>query len=123
MAQSKFRSFPVYLKGKKIATLAESTYDIESGDEPQFGAEGILGHSDGITTTKIECNVVVPVAGSPVGFLDAILGKQDVEVKIFADGKIQTITGRLTAANYTSNARNGEARGRFTFSGGAPDIA
>lgn len=123
MAQSKFRHYPVYFNRKKIATLQSVTHDIESGDELMMGAEGVLGHSDGIATMKLESDCIVPVAGSPVGFLDAIINKQDVSIMIFADGRFHMAEGRIVSANYSSNSRNGEARGRFTFTGAAPTLS
>jgi len=123
MAQSKFRAFPVYLAKKKLATMSGVTFDIESGDELQFGAEGVLGHSDGISTCTLEADCVIPVAGSPVDFLGTILNKRDVSITIFADGKFQEFVGRLKSVNYTSNSRNGESRGKFRFDGAAPVIS
>jgi hypothetical protein len=123
MATPKFRHFPVYMSNKKIATMSQVNHDIESGDELQFGAEGVLGHSDGIITVKLEADCVIPVAGSPVGFLDTIINKRDVSVRIFCDGKYQMFKGRIISANYTSNSRNGEARGKFVFTGGAPQLS
>lgn len=123
MAQAKFRHYPVYFKKKKIAELQSVTHDIESGDELMMGAEGVLGHSDGIATMKLESDCIVPVPGLSVGFLDAIINKQDVDVMIFADGRFQMATGRIVSANYSSNSRNGEARGRFTFTAAAPQLA
>jgi hypothetical protein len=123
MAQAKFRHYPVYVAKKKIATMSAVTHDIESGDELQFGSEGVLGHSDGIATCTLEADCVVPVSGSPIDFLGTILNKRDVDVMIFADGKFQTFTGRIVSANYSSNSRNGEARGKFRFTGAAPVAA
>lgn len=123
MAQAKFRHYPVYFNRKKIATMQAVTHDIESGDELMYGAEGVLGHADGIATMKLEADCIIPVSGSPVGFLDAIINKEDVDIMIFADGRFHMASGRIVSANYSSNSRNGEARGRFSFTGAAPQLS
>lgn len=120
MALSRFRHYPVYVQKKKVATMSGVTYDIESGDEMQMGAEGVMGHADGISTCTLEADCIVPVAGSPIDFLSLILGKQNVQMEIFADGKFLSFTARLVSANYSSNSKNGEARGKFRFTGPAP---
>jgi len=123
MARSNFRHYPVYFNRRKIATMQAVTHDIESGDELQMGAEGVLGHSDGIATMKLEADCVVPVSGQPIDILSTIINKQDVDIMIFADGRFHMSTGRIVSANYSSNSRNGEARGRFTFTGAAPQLS
>lgn len=122
MGNSRFRSFPLYVKNRKVAEVNGIAYDLESGDELQFGAEGVLGVSEGIPTVKIEADAVIPVQGMSVDLVTIMLSKQNVGIGIRVDGKLHKVDAHLTACNFSSQSRNGEAKGKFTFIGGAPDL-
>ena len=117
MGQSRFRHYPCYIGSRKVAEFNAVAYDMESGDELQFGSEGILGVSDGIVTLKLEGDAVIPVPGTNIDFTSIFLGKRYVSVMIRVNGRRHTWTGRLTAMNFNSSSRNGEAKGKFTFLG------
>lgn len=122
MADSRFRHYPVYVRNRKVAEMNAVAYDIESGDELQFGAEGVLGVSEGIPTVKLEGDCVIPVAGMKIDIISMLLSKQNVSVGIRVNGAMHKFTGHCTSANFSSSSRNGEARGKFVWIGGAPDV-
>lgn len=121
MAQAIIRALPLYYQGKKFAEVSSGTYDINSGDEAQFGTEGYMGHSDGATVSKIDADVVVPVPGITETVLADMLAKKYVQMGIFADGAFNQHTMRITHASYTWDSKTGAAKGKFTFEGGPPD--
>lgn len=123
MAQSRFRHYPLYVGNRKMAEMNGVAYDLESGDELQFGAEGVLGVSDGIPTVKIEGDFVQPVQGTQIDIVTMLLGKQYVSTKIVIGGKAHEIVGRFMAMNFQSDSRTGASRGKFTFTGGGPDVS
>jgi hypothetical protein len=117
MGQARFRHYPIYIRNRKVAEFNAGAYDMESGDELQYGSEGILGVSDGIINLKLEGDAVIPVSGTSIDFTTIFLGKQYVSVMIRVNGKRHVWVGRLTSMNYNSASKNGEAKGKFTFIG------
>jgi hypothetical protein len=116
------RSAVVQFKGKKIAEIETADYEINGGDEPHFGQDGLLGYSQGAITTKISCNVVVPVAGMTTTLEDALLRKQIVTIGWLGNGKLHQIDMLPMQAKYTSDTKAGSLKGSFEFSGGKPDV-
>lgn len=122
MAQNIIRPFPLYFRKKKVAEIQTGTYDITPGDEEQIGAEGVLGYSDGATVTKIETDCIVPVRGMKSRIIDALLKKQYAQVGVMVDGQFHQIDMRVTHGTYSWDHKTGRAMGKFTFSGGEPDV-
>lgn len=117
----RIRHASVYFKGRKVATCHQSTFDIASGDETQLGDEGYIGHSDGATMSKVECDTVVPVGGVGVTFIDSLMRKQYVEMGLaLIDGKVAKVTMRIVNASFSSDAKSGALTGKFSFEGGVP---
>lgn len=113
----------MYMGGKKVAEMYDNTYDIASGDEPQYGDDGFEGMTDGAVTTQLDCTTIVPVSGMSVSIVNALLGKQDVDITLgIIDGHIHQITMRPTGANFKSDAKTGSLAGSFKFFGGVPKI-
>jgi len=115
MANPRIRPFPLYLKGKKFAEAHGNAFNGESGDELQFGAEGIIGLSEGIPTAKIDADYVVPVAGTQIDVLTLWLNKTDIGVGIFMGGKYVQFTGRITNVANQSESQKGTATGKCTI--------
>ncbi|WP_394849700.1 hypothetical protein LZC95_19885 [Pendulispora brunnea] len=123
MANVKVRSASIYVSGRKFGECFENTYDVESGDEPQFGDGVVLGFSDGIIQTTLSCKSVMPVGGSSVNMLVLMKNKTDLDVALATiDGKIHQVSMRVTKASVQSTHKNGTQEGTFTLSGGEPDI-
>ncbi|WP_394847401.1 hypothetical protein LZC95_08040 [Pendulispora brunnea] len=123
MANTKVRAASLYMNGRKWAECSENTYEVDSGDEPQFGDPGLLGYSDGAIQSKLTCKAVVPVAGSSVSMLDLMKAKADIDVAVaLIDGKIHQVTMRVLSASIQSVHKNGTQEGNFTLGGGEPDI-
>lgn len=121
MALVRVRHASLRANGKKIAEMYDCTYDIASGDEPQFGDDGFLGMSDGAITSQIDCTSIVPVAGMSVDIDALILNKTDVDIThSVVNGKIHQVTMRCTGANYKTDAKAGTLVGSFKFMGGVP---
>jgi len=117
-----FRAVPIYFKGKKIAEIESADYTISSGDEAQHGSDGVLGYSKGQTTTKLVCNVVVPVAGMSSTLEAALLNKETVTMGLAIGGKLHQIDMNPMECNYKSDSKAGTLKGTFNFEGGAPDV-
>lgn len=125
MAGSKttFRASPLYIDGRKIAEISDVTFTHESGDEPQFGIEGLLGYSEGADTTKISFKTVTPYAGHEKTLADYIRQKKYGTYGVFVDGKLEQIDGRMISRAYTSNSKTGTVTGDFEVTGGRPTAA
>lgn len=122
MAQAVIRNAPIFFKGKKIAEIETGSMEINSGDEAQIGTDGYLGHSKGAITSKIDCNVIVPVAGLGVTMTDALLNKRDVVVGMFYDGKLFQAEMRCTTMKGDTDSKAGKLTGTYTFEGGKPEV-
>lgn len=117
------RKAEVYFNGKKVAEIESAEYEIDSGDEAQHGAEGVMGFSKGQITTKITANVIVPVAGLTTTLESALLNKLPVTLGWAAGGKIHQIPDMNTMkASYKTDSKAGTLKGSFEFNGGAPDV-
>lgn len=122
MSLSIIRPFVIYYVGKKVAEIRSGSYEIDSGDEPQIGTDGLLGYSDGTVITKIDTNLIVPVAGVSVTIVSDMLLKKYVSMGMFADGKSHQMTMRILKAKYDWDSQSGHALGAFSFGGGKPDL-
>ncbi len=116
------RSAAVQFKGKKIAEIETADYTISSGNEAQHGSDGLLGFSSGQVSTKIVCNVIVPVAGLSTTLEDALLRKLTVTIGWIGGGKLHQIDMKVMEANYKSDSKVGSLKGTFNFEGGEPDV-
>ena len=123
MSLSIIRPFPLYYVGKKVAEIRSGSYEVDSGDEPQIGTDGLLGYSDGTVITKIDANLIVPVPGVGVTIIGDMLAKKYVSIGIYADGKSHQMVMRILKAKYDWDSQSGHALGAFSFGGGKPDLA
>jgi hypothetical protein len=123
MAQVKVKAASLYINGSKVAEIEGTDYDLQGGDEAQFGDGGYQGHSDGAITTKVSATGIMPVPGMKVDLVDRFLKKKDVSVSLATiQGKIHRITMRITNCNVKSSHRNGTQTGSFSFEGGEPEV-
>jgi hypothetical protein len=117
-----FRAAVMQFKGKKIAEMEGGEYEINSGDEPHFGPDGLLGFGEGPISTKMVCNVVIPVAGMTSTLEDALLRKQVVTMGWIGNGKLHQVDMKPINAKYTTDTKTGSLKGTFEFQGGKPDV-
>jgi hypothetical protein len=123
MARGVFRAYPMYIGGKKVAEIHSGDNDVNNNDELVIGTDGVLGHADGATVTRITANAVIPVAGTEIDLDSIRKNRQYVQVDLAVNGKAQMCDMRLIAAKYSWDFKNGRADGSFTFEGGEPDYA
>lgn len=117
------RPFPIYINSRKVAEAFQNNIDAESGDEQQFGAEGVLGLSEGITTFEIDFDVVQLTRGTNIDLFGILMNKQEVGVGVSVGPKRIRVPMRCTSANLTSQSRNGTATGKWKFKqSGTPSV-
>ena len=121
MAKYVIRQAPIYFKGKKIAEIETADYEINGNDEPAFGSDGLLGFTSGAMTTRITCNVIVPVAGLTSTLTAALLAKEQVTIGVLVDAKLHQIDMQPMTARFQSDSKAGSLKGSFEFQGGAPE--
>lgn len=123
MAFVRVRHASIFVGGKKLGTMFNNKYSINSGDEPQFGDNGLLGYSDGAIQTTLTCTDIIPVAGQDVPLTQALVAKSDLDMQVgLVDGHIHQITMRPLKAEFDSDAKAGTQHGNFEFGGGTPRI-
>lgn len=123
MANVKVRAASLYVNGSKVAEFEGTDYDLQGGDEAQFGAEGYIGDSEGAITTQVTATGVIPVSGTKVDLIGIFLRKEDVSIGLNAiSGKLHKIDMRCRNINVKSSHRNGTMNGTFTFGGGEPKV-
>jgi len=110
------RNAPIYQNGKKIAEVETGDLEVRDGGEPQIGAEGYLDDSDGPITSTLTCNTILPVAGMTVRI--AVGGRYTMGM--FIDGVMKQARMKCRMAKYTTDSKNGTAKGQFEFGGGQP---
>ena len=122
MATETIRAFSAFINGRKIGQFSGGSFEVDSGDEPNFGDnEGVIVYSDGITETKIEMKTYEPVGGIDADILSQMLAKTDIPCTFsLINGKIQQVTLRCLKASYTGEWKSGKMDGSYTFAGGAP---
>lgn len=124
MALVRERHASMFVNSKKVAECFKSKVTLSSGDELQYGDEGVIGVSDGAASTSLDFDIVVPVSGATVSIETILLAKQNVDIQQgIVNGKIWQCTMRCTKAEYDSDAKAGTLVGSFTFIGGEPTIS
>lgn len=124
MANPKIRSFTVLLNGKKAGTINNVKVSYKSGDAPQMGQEGYLGHSDGAFMTSYSATEVVPVKGSSLTELleKKMLNHEDVDATTFIGGKQHKVVLRIMSMDLSSETASGAATGNIEMEGGKPTL-
>lgn len=122
MADSVFRTYPLYIKGKKCAEVMSSTYEVTTNNANQYGIDGVLGQSRGIRETKIDFDTCVPVAGMQINIDDIIASEETVGIGVVVNGRMQRVSGTISGATYTGDSKEGTTKGKYSFIGGAPQL-
>jgi len=113
------RNAPIYKDSKKIAEIESGDLEVRDGGEPQIGAEGYIDDSDGPITSTLTCNTILPVAGMTV----RINVGERYTMGMFIDGKLKQCRMKCRMAKYSTDSKNGTAKGQFEFGGGKPNDA
>lgn|SRR5512138_1663505 len=123
MAKPRVKSGSLFYKGKRIATLQNLTYSIKTNDTQEMTDDGVH-NTDGITTTEVSCDTLVPIAGVGVSIVNDALNHNDVDITVgIIDGKIHEIEAmRATEIQFTGEVASGKLTGKFTWIGGQPRV-
>lgn len=116
MANNRIQPQFIRFNGKQIAHVTGTTHDLKSNDERQVVLEGILGHSDGVTTFDTEVKTIVALVNSDAPTITRILlDKLDVEIEATLGAETFVVTSRCTSFTGSSEAANGKFEGTFNF--------
>jgi hypothetical protein len=121
MAQSIIRPLPLYLNGQKVAEVSSSTETRDVNAANQYGIDGVIGQSIGADEiSSLEFDTIIPVLGMDID-LDSLIG-QPISIGSFRNGTMMLAQGVIKGSTYTSDSKSGEAKGKYTFIGGAPQL-
>jgi hypothetical protein len=112
-----FRPNPLYINSLKVAEVSNSTEDRTVNGSNQYGIEGVLGQSIGADEIKVDFDTVTPVQGMEIS-IDDLIGVP-VSIGLFRNGRLAITTGVIMTSQYTSDSKTGEAKGKFSYTGGA----
>ena len=118
-----FRSFSLYIRGKKMAEAQGHAFDVETGSELQIGDGVVLGVSAGVPTCQIVSKGIVPFGGSTTMRVieDAADNHESIQVGVgVVNGRIKKIEMWCTKYSYNGDTVKGTCMGDFTFAGGKP---
>lgn len=121
MAKPRVKSGSLFYKGKRVATLQNVTYRIKSNDTQEMTDDGVH-NTDGIVTTEISCDTIVPITGIGVSIVEDAIRHNDVAITIgIVDGKLHEIEdARNTEIEFSGEAASGKMTGKFSWHGGEP---
>lgn len=122
MAKGEFRFNAIYVSGKKVAELKQTSIKFMANGEQQVGTEEVLGESDGIITSEANFDVIMPVGKMSVDVVAMVLNREDVEIGGIFNGNIYKTEGRFTECEVTSTSKTGTTEGKFPFRGGRPKV-
>lgn len=117
------KSGSIFYKSKRIATMQNVTYRIKTNDGQEVADSGVY-NTDGIVTTEVSCDTIVPVAGVGVSIVKDAIEHQDVNITLGVfDGKIHELEdARNNEIEFTGEAANGTQKGKFSWHAGKPKI-
>lgn len=123
MSNPRVKSSALFYKGKRVATMQNVTYRIKSNDTQEMADNGAY-NTDGIVTTEVSCDTIVPVKGVGVSFVQDTVQHNDVDLTLgIVDGKIHELEQcRNNEIEFTGEVSSGKLTGRFGWFGGAPKI-
>ena len=122
MADQVFRAPPIYLKGKKVAEITDTTFEIMTNSANQYGIDGVLGQSRGIRESKLDFGTVVPIAGMEIDIDTIIANEETVGIGVVVNDKNQIVSGVISGVTYSGDSKTGECKGKYQFIGGAPSL-
>lgn len=118
-----FRHASVYYRGKKVANFSGFEEQIATGAEDVVSTHGWEGATQGTPLTKLSTDAIIPVGGVGVDVIRDALAQEYVDIGLGRVGdQIHRLRMFVVNATITSNAQTGSLRGRFEFSGPAPEL-
>lgn len=119
MANVRVRPYSIYVNGKKFGEMHQARFTLQSGDEPAFGDGGLIGFTDGASTTNLTCQAVQPATKQmSVDLANALLNKQDMDIALPIGPNIYMVSMRCTKAEFDTDQKTGRLDGSFEFGGG-----
>lgn len=116
------RAASVFVGGRKVGQFTEGTYEIDSGDEPNYGDNnGVVVYSDGIIETKLTMKTYEPVSGIDFDICGAMLAKTDLQMTItLIGGMVHQLVMRPLKSQWDTQWKGGKLDGNYNFGGSAP---
>ncbi len=117
------KSGSIYYENTRIATMQNVTYRIKPNGSQEV-ADGGAYNTDGIVTTEVSCDTIVPVAGTRLSVVKDAIEHKDVKLTLgLFDGKIHELEdARCNDIEFTGEAANGTQKGKFSWHAGKPKI-
>lgn len=123
MAMVRVRHPSIFVEGKKVGQCYKTKSDINSGDELQYGDDGVIGVSDGAGNWTLEFDMIIPVAGADVNPEVMLANKQFVDIQYgIENNKILASTMRFQKAVTDGDAKAGTLTGSYTLIGPMPSF-
>lgn len=118
------RNFSLYVAGKKVGVARGHTYDIHGNNQLEVGDGDVVGIAQGVTTTALKSDLIVPVAGTRVSwFKEYLEAGKPVDIALgIVDGAIHKLTMYLMDISYVTETANGTLTGSMDFQGRKPDV-
>lgn len=112
---SPIKACSFFYNGKRVGVMQDVEYEIDTGDGQEMTDDGSY-FTDGRTTAKVTCNVLVPIAGIRVSVIADALGKKDSKISIgIVDGGIHEMDARLKTGKFKGEVANGKLTGGLEF--------
>jgi len=120
----KTKSGSIFYKNKRIANMQGIEYSIKPNDGQEI-TDGGVHNTDGVTTTTVTCNALVPVRGVGIDVVRDAVEHNDVDLTLaIIDGKMHELLAcRATEINFTGEIATGKLTGRFSWHGPGPKIS
>lgn len=121
MANNRIQPQFIRLNGKNIANVTGSGPEINSNDQRQIALEGVIGHSDGVTTFDISIKTIIALTGDDtVPIVNILLNKEPCEIAGTLGDSTIVATMRCVSFSGDSSAENGTFTGDYKFENSGP---
>jgi hypothetical protein len=111
------------IDGAKVGTATGTNFSLKSNDGRVVTLDGVLGHSDGVTTLDITLEKVVPfvdIDGSQDKILELMANKANAELEITAGNRVLTALCRCVMYDGKSTVTDGKLDGTANFENSGP---
>jgi hypothetical protein len=116
MANNRIQPQYIRLNGKAIANVTGSSTELNSNDQRQLALEGVIGHSDGITTLDFEIKTIVALTGDDtIAITNILLNKEPCEIQGTLADSVLVVTCRCISFSGSSEAESGKFEGTYKF--------
>jgi hypothetical protein len=123
MTTHRVKAGSIFYKGKRIATMQNVSYTINTNDTQELADDGPYT-TDGRAVTEVSCNVIVPVRGVGVSVVSDAIAHRDVDLSLgILDGAIHELKScRARTIKFDGEIASGKLTGTFDWFGPAPTI-